>query len=111
LYLVGKLAGTDGAWDIEMLYQISLFAACSLLGLRFGRAHVRRWTRASIHDFGGTALWLICGVGLSYSIQAMMEAQFGFANLVFHVCALAFAGLGISLPRCLGFFLSESVVD
>lgn len=110
-FLIKKMMLEHGKWGMNEFYQITLFTAFSLLGLRFGRAHVRRWTRATIHDFGGTALWLVCGVGLSFAIQGMAEADFSYINLVFHLCALAFAGAGVTLPRCFGFFLSESVVD
>ena len=110
-FLLKKMMVVEGMWGMTEFYQISLFAAFSLLGLRYGRAHVRRWTRATIHDFGGTALWLICGAGLSFAIQGMAEEDLSYMNLVFHLCALTLAGAGITLPRCLGFFLSESVVD
>lgn len=110
-FLLKKMMLATGSWGMTEFYQICLFTAFSLLGLRFGRAHVRRWTRATIHDFGGTALWLVCGVGLSFAIQGMAEADFSYRNLVFHLCALALGGAAVTLPRCLGFFLSESVVD
>ncbi len=90
---------------------VSVFTAGGLVGLRFGKAHVRRWMRAGMYDFAETLIWLLCGAGMSFSLQSMALVDFSFRQLVFHICALALAVPLIFLPRCLGSLLRELVID
>lgn len=108
--LVEKALVLEHSWD-ERFYHVMVFTSCAMFGLRFGRAHVRRWTRASIHDFIQCGIWLLCGVGISVTIQGITQEDFSFRNLVFHLCALALGGCLVFLPRCVGLAVVESVVD
>jgi len=91
--------------------QVSIFTACGLLALRFGRAHVRRWMRAGLHDFAETFVWLLCGAGISFSLQSVALTDFSYRFVVFHLCAVALAVPLVFLPRCLGAMLREFVID
>jgi UDP-N-acetylmuramyl pentapeptide phosphotransferase/UDP-N-acetylglucosamine-1-phosphate transferase len=93
------------------LLQVSIFTACGMLGLCFGKAHVRRWMRAGIHDFAETFIWLLCGAGISFSLQSIAVTDFSYRFVIFHLCAVALAVPLVFLPRCLGAMLREFVID
>jgi UDP-N-acetylmuramyl pentapeptide phosphotransferase/UDP-N-acetylglucosamine-1-phosphate transferase len=95
----------------EMRGPLVVFVVCAILFLRFARAHSRRWTRGSVHDFGESLCWLICGVGFSFGILSATEADFSFRGAIFHLCA---GGIGIVLfliPRSIGVVFQEGVLD
>ena len=89
----------------------TLFSACTLVSLCFARAHSRRWTRASSHDFAECLLWLGCGAAVSFALVGMTRQDFSFHDAAVHLCALTIGSAGILAPRCIGFMLQESVID
>ncbi|WP_193212281.1 MraY family glycosyltransferase [Luteolibacter marinus] len=89
----------------------TLFAACTVVGLCFARAHSRRWTRASTHDFAECLLWLACGAGISFALVGMSQDDFNFHDAAVHLAALSLGCAGVLAPRCIGFLLQESVID
>ncbi len=103
--LRAELSFNDGAMAV-----LPFVAAC-ILCLRFARAHSRRWTRASVHDFAESQLWFGCGVGLSFAFSAMFHADFSFREAVFHLSAGLLGLILVFLPRSIGFFLQEGVID
>jgi len=90
---------------------ILFFTVSSILGLRLARAHSRRWTRASVHDFGEAICWYSCGVGFSFALLSATQADFSFRSLIFHLCAGCVGLVAILIPRCVGVFFHEGVLD
>ncbi|MFC7338130.1 hypothetical protein ACFQY0_13130 [Haloferula chungangensis] len=109
-WLVSKSLRED-ALSETALSSGMIFVFCSIIALRLARAHARRWTRASVHDFAETLLWLYCGIGFSFGLQAMTHADFSYRSAVFHLSAGVIATALILIPRSLGFFLQEGVID
>jgi UDP-GlcNAc:undecaprenyl-phosphate GlcNAc-1-phosphate transferase len=97
--------------DEAFWLQVSIFTACALLGLFFGRGHLRRWMRAGLHDFSETLSWLLCGVGVSFSVQSIVLSDLSYRFAIFHLCALAMAVPLVFVPRCVGAMLREFVID
>lgn len=88
-----------------------IFIGSCVVGLRFARAQQRRWSRASVHDFAETAVWLLCGIGISFSLHGYASADFLYQDAVTHLTAGGIAITLILVPRSIGFILQESVID
>lgn len=88
-----------------------VFDACAILALRFSHAYSRRWSRASLHDFAECLIWMACGVGVSFALLALTQADFSFRDALFHLAAGALGFGLVFAPRSIGFFLQESVID
>lgn len=89
----------------------SLFVGCSLLALRFARAHTRRWSRAGIHDYFEAMAWLVCGGILSIGLVSVLLEDISYRMALVHVTALAFSLCGLLIPRSLGSLLQEGVLE
>ncbi len=95
----------------EALSAAMIFTFCTVVALRFARAHARRWTRASSHDFAECLIWMICGAGISFTILGMSQSDFSFRDTAFHLSAITLGTATVFAPRCIGFYLQESVID
>ncbi|QJE94303.1 MraY family glycosyltransferase [Luteolibacter luteus] len=89
----------------------ALFTTCSVVGLSLAKAHSRRWTRASAHDFAECGLWLMCGVAVSFALKGSASYDLSFRDALVHLSALTLGGLAVFAPRCMGAMLQESVID
>ena len=81
---------------------ISMFTGCGLLGLRFARAHSRRWTRAGVNDYLEMLAWLICGVVTSGALVTLFLRNIEYRNAAIQVAAFGIVVVPLLLPRVLG---------
>lgn len=95
----------------ESLTTAAIFTVCTVVALTLAKAHSRRWTRASAHDFAECGLWMMCGVGVSFAIKGSAHYDLSFRDAIFHLAALTLGGVAVFAPRCLGVLLQESVID
>lgn len=109
-FLVEKASRIPADWQTRLL-TVSTYVACCLLGLRFARAHTRRWMRAGIHDFAETAAWLLCGAILSGGLVSVFLQDVSWRVILMHGMALALTLLAVFAPRSVGFALQEGVID
>lgn len=93
------------------LMSATIFTVCTVTALALARAHSRRWTRASAHDFAECGLWLTCGVAISFALRGSASYDLSFRDALFHLSALTLGGVAVFAPRCLGVLLQESVID
>ncbi|WP_035613973.1 hypothetical protein [Haloferula sp. BvORR071] len=89
----------------------TLFTTCSVVALSLARAHSRRWTRASAHDFAECGLWLMCGVAVSFGLKGSARYDLSFRDALIHLSAFTIGGIAVFAPRCIGLMLQESVID
>ena len=89
----------------------TLFTTCSVVALSLAKAHSRRWTRASAHDFAECGLWLMCGVAVSFALKGSASYDLSFRDALVHLSALTLGGIAVFAPRCIGVLLQESVID
>jgi len=109
-WLVEKGSARAYDWK-EAMPDVMIFSVCTLVGLVLGRAHARRWARASTHDFAECILWMVCGAGISFAFLGMADSDFSFHDVIFHLSALALGTVAVFASRCTGFLLQESVID
>lgn len=121
--LIALLAASFFAWwlickarpmpfDVGDAWKSSaVFAACGIVALRACRAQSRRWSRACIYEFAEMAMWLFCGAAGSYVIQSWTAADISFVAGTRHIVATAAALALLFLPRSIGFFFTDSVID
>jgi len=109
-WVVAKMLAVEFSLGVWAAPAVS-FVACGVLGLRCARAHSRCWTRSSVHDFSETVLWLVSGFVLSFGLLGFGSADFSFRLLGFHLIGGAVATGLVIVPRSIGFFLQEGVID
>jgi UDP-GlcNAc:undecaprenyl-phosphate/decaprenyl-phosphate GlcNAc-1-phosphate transferase len=109
-WIVSKAMVATFRWEQAMTVSM-IFTFCTVVALGLARAHLRRWTRASSHDFAECAIWLVCGAGISFAILGMSQADFSFRDTAFHLAAIALGTGLVALPRCIGLVLQEGVID
>lgn len=95
----------------DYLMVISVFVGCSMLGLSAAGAHLRRWSRAGIHDFLACLMWLTCGIILSLALITTFLEDLSFRMTLIHLTAFGLALWGLMLPRCFGKIIKVSAMS
>ncbi|MCW1887304.1 hypothetical protein OKA04_21380 [Luteolibacter flavescens] len=109
-WILSKASRMPIDW-IDAVSSASIFTGCTVAAMGFAKAHARRWTRASAHDFAECTTWLFCGAGISFTLLGMSQSDFSFHDLAVHCIALCMGATALFAPRSVGFLLQESVID
>ncbi len=88
----------------------AMTVALGLVCLNAGKAHIRRWSRASFRDFLSLAIWYYVGTVITITVNVIISDQF-FETVETHAVAFSITGILLFLPRVIGSFIRESVID